>query len=211
MRALLVLAAFSVSALLSSYAAAQTQPTQIPALQAEIETVYTLPDGREIRNTGHLYRSRTGQVREDSPLGAVITDVAAGTVTILIAETKEARVMRIPADQRMRRPVPSNRPAPEVFEETTVSGHRVAKARTKGPQGQRVEFWTAKDLGVVTWMKKEAAGGFTTTKKLRNLSTEEPDSAMFAIPADYTVIEQEATPGDGPEGLPLRPGRPNRR
>lgn len=81
MRALLALAPFAVVALLSSDAAAQTPLAQTPALQAEIETVYTLPDGREIRNTGHLYRSGTGQVREDSALGAVITDLAAGTIT----------------------------------------------------------------------------------------------------------------------------------
>jgi hypothetical protein len=202
MRAFLVLTTFPMVALLSSYAAAQTRPAPTPALQAEIETVYTLPDGREIRNRGHLYRSRTGQVREDSPLGAVITDVPAGIVTILVAETKEARVIRIPADQLMRA-VPSN-PAAEVFEETTLAGHRVAKARTKGPHGQEVEFWTAKDLGVVTWTRTEAAG-FTTTKELRNLSIEDPDPAVFAIPADYTIIEQQGTPANGPPIVPPRP------
>lgn len=203
MRALLALASFSVGALLSSDAVAQTQPAPTPALQAEIEIVYTLPDGQQLRNHGHLYRSRAGQFREDSPLGAVITDVPAGTVTILVTETKEARVIRIPADQRMR-PIPSNGPAPEVFEETTLGGRRVAKARTRGPQGQQVEFWTAKDLGVVTWTKTEAAG-LTTTRELRNLSTEEPDPAVFAIPVDYTVIEQEAAPGAGPQIVPPRP------
>lgn len=208
MRALFAVAALSVGSLLSSYAAAQAQPAQAPALQGEIETVYTLQDGREVRSRGRFYRSSTGQVREDSSLGAMITDVSAGTVTILVKERKEARVMRIPADQRVPR-VPANRPAPEVFEENaTVDGRRVAKARMKGPQGQRVEFWTAKDLGVVTWTKTEAAG-FTTTRELRNLSTEEPNPAVFAIPADYAVIEQDERPGNGPPLVPPRPGPPN--
>lgn len=207
MRTLLVLAAISTTVLLSSRSVvAQSRSTPMPALKAEIETVYTLPDGTEIRNWGNLYRSSTGQVREDSRLGAVITDVPAGTITILIAETKEARVLRIPAEQRQRPTVP-DRPTPEVFEETTVSGHRVAKSRTSGPQGQRVEFWTARDLGVVTWTKTEA-GGLTTTKELRNLSLEEPDQAMFSVPVDYVVIEHDATPGPGPVRLLPRSAAP---
>jgi hypothetical protein len=209
MRALLALAAFTASALVSSSVSAQTAPVNTVPLQAEIETVYTLPDGREVRAKGNFYRSRTGQVREDSPLGAVITDVAAGSITILIAETKEARVFMIPAEQRVRAARP-NRAVPEVFEESVVGGHRVTKARAKGPQGDRIEFWTAKDLGVVTWTKIERAGR-TTTKALRNLSTKEPSPDMFTIPADYGIIEQKARPGNGPRIVLPRPGAPNRR
>jgi hypothetical protein len=197
MRPLLAVVSFSVAALLVSDAVAQTVPANMVALQAEVETVYNLSDGTQVRNHGYFYRSRSGQIREDSSLGAVITDVAAGTITILIAETKEARVITIPPEQK-ERPVRSTRSGPEVFEETTVGGHRVSKATGRGPQGQTVEFWTAKDLGVVTWTKTEAAG-LTTTKELRNISTREPSPALFAIPADYTVIEQEARPGNGPQ------------
>lgn len=205
MRPVLAVMSFSVVAFLVSDAAAQQVPANMVALQAEIETVYNLSDGTEVRSNGHFYRSRRGQIREDSSLGAVITDVPAGTITILIAKTKEARVITIPAEQK-ERPVPSTRPMREVFEETTVGGHRVSKARGRGPQGQKVEFWTAKDLGVVTWTKIEAAG-LTTTKELRNISTREPSPALFAIPAEYTVIEQEATPGKGPkEVFPRRRG-----
>ena len=114
-------------------------------------------------------------------------------------------MITIPAEQK-ERPARSTRPGPEVFEETTVGGHRVSKARGEGPQGQKVEFWTAKDLGVVTRTKTEAAG-ITTTKELRNISTREPSPALFAIPADYTVIEQKTTLGDGPkEVLPRQRG-----
>lgn len=203
MRPLLAVVSFSVAALLVSDAAAQTGPANMVALQAEVETVYNLSDGTQVRSSGRFYRSRSGQIREDSKLGAVITDVAAGTITMLIAETKEARVITIPPEQKQG-PVRSNRPGPEVFEETTVAGHRVSKARGRGPQGQNIEFWTAKDLGVVTWTKTEAAG-FTTTKELRNISTQEPSPALFAVPADYTVIEQEARSGNGPQRVLPRP------
>lgn len=205
MRAFIALVAFSVSALVSSYAAAQTTPVSVPALQADVETVYTLPDGRQTRTTGRLYRSRSGQVREESPLGALITDVAAGTITILVTETKQARVMTIPPDQRVP-PARAQSTRPEVFEETTIAGRRITKARMVGPQGRRAEFWTAPDLGVVTWMKTEG-GSMTTIRELRNLSTEEPSPALFTIPANYSVIEQEAKPGPDPRAaLPKRRG-----
>ena len=203
MRPLLAAVSFWAVGVLAP-AAAQT--ANVVALQAEIETVYNLADGTQIRTNGHFYRSRSGQVREDSSLGAVITDVAAGTITILVAETKEARVITIPPEQRAR-PVRSTRPGPEVFEETTVGRHRVSKARAHGPQGQKVELWTANDLGVVIWTRAEAPG-LTSTKELRNISTEEPSPALFAIPADYTVVEQEARPGNEPQsGVPGARGR----
>ena len=200
----------SVGVLFSGYAAAQQPPPVVP-LQAEIETVYTLADGKEVRTNGHFYRSRSGQVREDSALGAVITDLAAGTVTVLVSETKEARVITIPPEQRAR-PARSNRPVPEVFEESTVDGRRISKARAHGPQGQNLEFWTAKDLGVVTRAKTEAPG-LTTVKELRNISTDEPSQAMFAIPGDYRIVDQEAPSrgnGGGAKGVPPRPGPPKR-
>ena len=174
-------------------------------MQADVETVYTLPDGTQTRSKGRFYRSSLGQIREDSGLGAIITDLEAGTVTILVAQTRQARVMRIPASDRA--PAPANRPAHELFEETTIDGRRISKSRLTGPQGQRVEFWTAKDLGVVTLTKSEV-GRMTTVRELKNVSTLEPDPALFMIPPDYTLVEQElAPPGKRPEAKPpQRPG-----
>lgn len=136
---------------------------------------------------------------------ALITDVAAGTITILVTETKEARVITIPPDQRVP-PVRPKGTRPEVFEETTIAGRRITKTRIGGPEGRRVEFWTAPGLGVVTWTKTET-GSVTAIRELRNLSTEEPSPAMFTIPADYSVIEQEARRGDDPRRVvPKRRG-----
>lgn len=205
MRTFIALAAFSLSVLVSSSAAAQTPPVSMPALQADVETVYTLPDGRQTRTKGRLLRSRSGQVREESSLGAVITDVAAGTITILVTERKEARVLTLPPEQRKPR-APAQNTRPEVFEETSIAGRRITKARLVGPQGQRAEFWTAPDLAVVTWMKTEG-GNMTTIRELRNLTTEEPSPAMFTVPEGYSVIEQQAAkPGAAPQTLvPKRP------
>ena len=49
--------------LFSSSTVVLAQPAPTSAIQAEIETVYTLPDGRVITNRGRLFRSRLGQVR----------------------------------------------------------------------------------------------------------------------------------------------------
>jgi hypothetical protein len=56
----------------------------------------------------------------------VITDVAAGTITILVTERKEARVMTIPPDQRVP-PARAQGTRPEVFEETTIAGRRITR------------------------------------------------------------------------------------
>ena len=188
-------------------AASQTMPTMVP-IQAEVETIYRLADGKLVRTNARYYRSSSGQTREESSAGAVITDIAAGTITILIAQTKEARVITIPAEQRVP-PVRSNRHSPEVFEETTIHGHRVNKARTEGPQGEKLEVWTATDLGVVLRTRAELAGA-VTEKELRSVSTDEPKPELFTIPADYTVVEQEARPEGPGEKRPALPQRPNR-
>jgi hypothetical protein len=55
---------------------------------------------------------------------------------------------------------------------------------------------------------KTEAGNMTTTKELRNVSTEEPSPAMFSIPADYAVIEQEIRLGPDPR-VAVVPKRPS--
>lgn len=188
MRTVRLLSPLILSLLCVMSAAAQKAPATQPSLQAEIETIYTHADGTETRAKGRFFRNRHGQIREDSGLGAIITDLKKGTVTILVAERKEARVMQIPSSQRT--PASANRPQHEVFEETIIDGRRISKARIRGPQGQEVEFWTANDLGIVT-KTKSYAGGMTMVRELKNLSTDEPDMKLFTIPADYKLMERQ--------------------
>lgn len=205
MRALRLVASLGLSVLCGITAVAQSASAKQLPIQADVETRYVSPNGTETRSTGRFYRSREGQIREDSGLGAVITDVKAGTVTILVAETKEARVLRIPASDR----VPSNesRPQHQFLGETVIDGRRIRKARTTGLHGQWVEFWTATDLGVITFTRTELGGTTLILRELKNLSTLEPDPTLFMIPADYTLIEQEMAPrGKRPEPkIPQRP------
>lgn len=204
MKTLRILTTLALTLLSCIAVAAQGTPATTVPVQADVETVYTLPDGTQTRSNGRFFRSRHGQTREDSRLGAVITDLKAGTVTILVAQTKDARVMRIPASERV--PPRANRPAHQLFEETTIEGRRITKAKMKGPHGQEVEFWTARDVGVVTFTKSEL-NGMTTVRQLKNLSTLDPDPTLFMIPADYTRVEQQLAPlGARPE--PKFPERP---
>jgi hypothetical protein len=161
-----------------------------PALAAEFQVTYTLPNGDELTKRGNIYRSANGKVRQDSGNGAMIADLQAGTVTLLVDERNEARVFTIP--QELRQPpvlgadsrVP---PTVEPFEETTIDGRRIAKTLTIGTQGERQEVWTAPDLGIVTFARYEANGA-RTTQELRNLSEGEPDPQVFEVPNGYTVI-----------------------
>ena len=173
--------------LVTLFAPRANAQTKIVALDADVETTYTFPNGQEITNRGHLYRSSAGQVREDSALGSIITDVSNGTVTLLVSETKEARIITISPERRtsLRRELPVIEP----FAEAIIDGHPIAKVRTKGPKGENQELWTAKDLGIVTWSRVESAK-LTMTRALLNVGVAEPDQSVFQIPSDYTVIEQ---------------------
>lgn len=166
--------------------------TKAPALEADIEITYNLANGQQFTQRGRLYRSESGKVRQDSGLGAIITDLDKGTVTLLIAERKEARIIRVPQNQRA--PTRRDRPAAERFEEATVGGHRVVKTRARGPRGETQEVWTATDLGIVTFSRMESAG-LTTTQTLHNISVREPDAAVFQVPGGYTVINEPERPG----------------
>jgi hypothetical protein len=53
----------------------------------------------------------------------------------------------------------------------------------------------------------------TSIKELRNISTDDPSPAMFSIPSDYRIVQQEALSrgnGAGLKGVPPRPGAPKR-
>jgi hypothetical protein len=184
--AVAVLAASAVNAQPNQSAAAQARSNGVVPLKADVQITYTLADGRVISNQSHIYRSRSGQVREDSGLGAVITDVGQGTVTLLVAQTKEARVVHVPQNMQAVR---SAKPlVPQVFDHGSHNGQRVTKARVTGVNGEKQELWTSEELGVVTWSRVEVPG-MTTTRELQNISTDDPDPGLFQVPSDFTIVD----------------------
>jgi hypothetical protein len=181
------------AAALLCFARVDAQTAMPPAMQAEIEFVYTLANGAQFTRRSHIYRSASGKVRQDTGNGSMITDFKAGTVTLLIAEQNEARVFTIPPELRTL-PVLGTETARvpakvAPFEETVIDGRRIAKTRIVGPQGETQELWTATDIGVVTFARVQA-NGTTTTQQLRNLSLGEPDPQVFQVPGNYRVINE---------------------
>lgn len=159
----------------------------LPALDADITTVYTLADGRQVNTEGRYYRSRDGKQREESSLGAVITDVKRGTVTVLNHARKEAVVIAVPRARRMPKPTPSRDMSGRmVNEEGTLDGRAVSKARTAGDRGGAHEEWTAKELGLVVFSKMDSPG-MTMAKSLRNVMLREPAAELFTVPRGYGV------------------------
>jgi hypothetical protein len=180
-----------VAALLCG-ARAEAQATKTPALDADVEFNYTLPNGQKLSKSGHIYRSANGMVRQDIGNGSSIADTQTGTITLLNPVKKEARVITIPAELRKPPQLGGADKMPasaRPFEEATINGHRIAKTRATGPNGQKQEVWTATDLGIVTFARVEA-NGVTTTQELKNLAVREPDPKVFEVPSDYTVVRE---------------------
>jgi hypothetical protein len=164
------------------------QTHHAPGVEAEIETTYVTTGGKTITTPGHYYRGRNGRTREDSPVGSMIVDPRTGTVTLLNPATKEAKVI-VAAGQ----PRAAATGAFVPFEQATLDGHPVKKARTSGAAGQAQEMWTAEDIGLVVLSKVEWPD-FSMTKVLRNISVHEPQAELFQVPSGYHVTHETARP-----------------
>jgi hypothetical protein len=178
--------------------------TKLPALDAEINTTYTLADGRQFSRSGHYYRSQDGKLREDSPLGAIITDTKARTITVLNFATKEARIVKVsakaPASSIKGKSMSASAPPAEAM----VDGRRVMKSHVANAPGESQELWTARDLGLVVF-SKISSPTLTTAKSLRNVSLRNPDPSLFAVPKGYTVSRLDTS---GPSAAPALPAPP---
>lgn len=159
------------------------------ALEAEIHTTYTMPDGRQFASTGRYYRSASGQIREESGVAAIITDLKAGTIVLLNAETKEAYMAKVSLGKEPLNP--ADYPAPIVTGEATVDGRQVRKTHRSDPGGLSHEVWIADDLGLVVFSKL-TSGSVTTARELRGVSLREPDPGLFRIPKDFVVRRVDA-------------------
>jgi hypothetical protein len=184
-----------------AFLSAQTRSSPLSALDAEIETTYTV-NGREIRSIGHYYRSRDGKTREDTPLGSLIIDLSRRTVTLLNPATQEAKVLTMPSDSSLlaaatesssiAAPAASGRTM-QVFEEGNLEGHRVTKRRPTVSDGNKHEVWLADDLGIVMLTETETES-FKMRRVLRRLSMREPHRSLFEIPKHFRVVTEDVVP-----------------
>jgi hypothetical protein len=52
------------------------------------------------------------------------------------------------------------------------------------------EMWRSKDLGLMVLSTSYNPASGTSTNRIANLSTAEPDPALFIVPADYTIVDE---------------------
>ena len=146
---------------------------------ADMDTVYQVGDHGRFSSHGHYYRSAAGQTREDSGNGAIITDTTNGTVTLLVADRREAHVFNVPANRQPS--VDKTKHGPTPYSTDVVEGHPVAKTRVDAGNGRVHEVWTATDLGVPLYSRLQSPG-LVTEKSLHNVKAETPIPRCFESP-----------------------------
>jgi hypothetical protein len=86
----------------------------------------------------------------------------------------------------------------ELKEGVMATGTRTTVTVAVGAQGNdqpvtyTIEMWYSPDLKMEVFRKSEAPDTYITyVRELINLSRQEPDPALFQVPADYKVIDEE--------------------
>jgi hypothetical protein len=155
-----------------------------PGIIADIITTYNIAGGRQVTARGRYYRSHDGRVREDSALGAVITDMKKRTLTLVNFDHQEAIVFAIPKKEPT---VPGEAKNPAVPVGNAIhDGRSVTKAHVKTVDGRTQEIWTDDDIGLVVLSKLETPTT-TTVRELKNVARSEPQASVFDIPHGYSV------------------------
>jgi hypothetical protein len=174
-----------------------------------------LPDGVSSTKemTSQIYRDNRGRVRiewriEGSSGIAYIIDPVASSMVILLEDAKVADRMAVPKSDsgEFRGGLPAiGEPLPlgkwqaktETLGERVIYGVKVDGRRTvqtlalddNPPLMATQEVWLSRSLGVM--MAAEASGpNWSDTARLTNLERQEPDPALFIIPADYKIQDQ---------------------
>jgi hypothetical protein len=146
-------------------------------------------------------------VREGGPAAAVVTNIAAKTVTVIGFKEKEARVYTVAvARSRAGAGGAVQAPAGEARQQDPAVGFESSDGMFEGmsvTKTKRVvsgddseEVWIAKEVGLVVFRQVRKAGT-VTTRRVHSIAVKEPLGSLFEIPPDFTVVHEE-----GPEGVP---------
>jgi hypothetical protein len=150
--------------------------------------------------------------------GVIISDPVAGLSYVLNANRKEARSSKLPtnpfrANGANRGANPNARTNANVTTQAlgtqmiggiSAEGTRTTRTIPAGQIGNEkpieitVERWYSSDLQTDVLIKRTDPRGATTVFQLANVVRSEPDSALFQVPSDYTVVSGR---GPGPGGL----------
>ena len=192
-------------------AQAVTQFTQTLASGDHIQRTMTASIARDSQGRTRVDRSISGvgalSAREGAQARAImIHDVVAGVSYALNPATKTGTSMQIHArpagseEARARHSSPNAALKTEdlgtqVMQGVTVTGKRVTRVIAAGQEGNEKEIdivtetWFSADLQAVIQSKTSDPRFGETVYQLSGLSRAEPDPALFAVPAGYSITE----------------------
>ena len=186
-----------------------------PLSAEQIEERTTQPPGGPVSTEvveSKVYRDTAGRLRiemtrpgpsGDSSQLVSLVDPIAGSLVVLVAEEKIAARLLVPKssdhgfgfgfnDVEIPLPSGTGKRFTENLGTRTIDGIEMEGTRltrtSADPASEPAvsEHWFAKDLAV-TGMAEGSGPGARHTARLRILDRNEPDPALFVIPADYTV------------------------
>jgi hypothetical protein len=182
------------------------------------ETIQNLPNGAHIvhhrRSEPLTWRDSHGRVREERPdrspcLGGIyrIEDPVAGYYYVVDPINRVAHRVRLEVrEPKNRPPEPPTPQTPTITTEPlgtkTISGVKVVGTKTAKvyPAGSKMgndapvttvsEYWVAPSLDLYLYTKESGPGDTDSISEIKDLSTDEPDPALFKIPDGYKVVDE---------------------
>jgi hypothetical protein len=127
------------------------------------------------------------------PFGAMIVEAGGGTAALRTSSTGNALATAAPQSK-------NESLGTETIEGLVADGHRMTTTWPVGSMGNDREVistnesWQSKELGMAVLSKNSDPRSGERTTKLTNVSRTEPDPALFQVPSDYTIEEQEVRP-----------------
>jgi hypothetical protein len=158
--------------------------------------------------------------------GIVINDPVAGVSYVLNENRKQARKSNLPSNQ-FRGNSPNRGPGPEARQNRNITTQSLGTQMIGGiaaegtrtirtiPAGQignekpievTVDRWYSSDLQTDVMIKRSDPRGATTVFQLTNVVRSEPDSSLFQVPSDYSVVSRPA-PGMRRGGMNQAPAQ----
>jgi len=171
-------------------------------------TTNLVREQRQMRDSAGRVRTEVGHLEDGNlVIDAIeIRDVAARTLTVLMPGNSTARVMHVSAPAA---PAPAAQTAALHITVDKLPSQSLAGILTEGTRTTRVipeqtegndidisvvtESWRSPELKIVMLMTQDDPRKDKHSEEVIELSRSEPDTALFQIPDDYTVVDDSAS------------------
>lgn len=131
-----------------------------------------------------------------SASGGRTTSLPAGELRTQV----EAAPLPSPTQPPVVRPTSSSENlGTDTIEGLTATGHRTTMTWPAGSQGNdkpivsTMESWTSQDLKIMLLSKNSDPRHGDSITRLINISRSEPDPALFRVPPDYQIVDEEGS------------------